>query len=566
VLRRLALSALLLAGFTLAASASPEQVTTLMPGVTFEKIVQFTPLGPVAIDVITGPKPGGLYTLVPALAHGSISGGLEPLAAIEQDASSTATVAGINGDSFSAKGYPTGIVLQNGVLAHGAFASRASIGIDSAGTLHAKRVSFVGTWKGAGQRRPLAGVNQIPRSGQVVLFTTAWGPVTPSVAGSTEVVLDPFPAATPNSDLSGPVTDEPTGGGTPIPADGAVLMSVGSTGGLPALQDDAPQGSKVSVRLILPTDWSTVTNAIGGGPVLVSGGKPVFHTGESFDAGDLAQHEARAGIGQLADGRILLVAVDGGQSGYSVGISVYDLARTLAGLGAVTAAALDAGSSVTAAFDGQLLSRPRTAGGRAVKDALLLEYAGVYAPPPTVPLLGKNNAAAGEQLSYKVVGPSNVTASVVSPSGQTFTIDSGSRQPGTYSFTWSTFDAEGTWHWNIQATDDQNQVSVADQPFQYDVTLSAVNVPRSASDRSGIVARFQLSRPAAVTLQVETPTGAIVRTMPPVQLPAGPGSVRWDGTLADGLTRVYPGSYVARVSAKSQVGTMELTAPFTLHS
>jgi hypothetical protein len=564
VLGRLVAALLLSGALALAASASPEPVTQLMPAVTFQKEVQFTPHGPVVVDVVTAPRPGGLYSLVPAVAGGTIGSGLEPVTQLEQDASASATVAGINGDSFSARGYPTGIVLQNGVLMHGALSTRASIGIDSGGTLHAKRVSFVGTWKGIGQRRPLSGLNQIPRSGQVMLFTPAWGPTTPTIPGSTEVVLDPFPAAAPNTDLQAPVTDQASGGGTQIPSDGAVLMAVGSTGSLPALQDDAPQDAKVTIRLILPSDWATVTNAIGGGPVLVTNGRPVFHTGETFDAGALAQRVARAGVGQLPDGRILLVAVDGGQPGYSVGISIYDLARTMAKLGAVTAVAVDSGSSVTAAFDGQLLSRPRTSGGRAVKDALLLEYKGVYAPAPTVPVLDGNDAAAGEQLSYKIVRPSTVTATVVSPSGQSFTVDSNMRQPGTYPFTWSTFDAEGTWHWNVKTTDDQSQVSVADQSFQYDLTLSNLRPPATASARAGVTVRFQLSRQATVTLQIETPTGVVVKVLPAVQLPAGPGSVHWDGTLMDGQAQASAGSYVARVTAQSAVGTMDLGAAFTL--
>jgi hypothetical protein len=54
-----------------------------------------------------------------------------------------------------------------------------------------------------------------------------------------------------------------------------------------------------------------------------------------------------------------------------------------------------------------------------------------------------------------------------------------------------------------------------------------------------------------------------VRTLPPQDEPVGQGSARWDGTL-DGLTKAPPGSYVARVRATSNVGTMDLAAPFTL--
>jgi len=539
----------------------------LLPGVTFQKELQFTAHGPVVIDQVIGPKPGGLYSLVPALAGNSISGGLESVPQLQREVTTASAVVGINGDSFTAKGYPTGIVLQNGVLLHGAVASRASIGIDAAGTLHVKRVAFTGTWKGSGQRRPLVGVNQVPRQGQVVLFTPAWGPATPPVPGAAEVVLDPFPAAAPDTDLSGPVTAQSTvGGGTPIPADGAVLMSLGGSGTLPALLDDAIAGTNVTVRLILPSDWGTVANAIGGGPVLVANGKPVFHTGESFDAGALAQDDARAGVGQLSDGRILFVAVDGNQPGYSTGISIYDLARTMARLGAVTAAAVEPGPSVTAAFDGQLLSRPRTAGGRLVKEALLLEYAGVFAPPPSVAVLGKSSAAAAEQLAYTIVRPSTVTATVSSPSGQSFTVDTGARGPGTYQFTWSDFDAEGTYHWNVDSSDSQNQQSVADQPFQYNLTLSGMSVPKVAHLRTGVPVHFQLSRPATVTLQIESPAGAVIRALPPVELQAGANAVRWDGLLPDGTMKAYAGVYVARITAVSAVGTMDLTAQFGLRA
>ena len=158
----------------LAVSATAQApVLVLMPGVTFQQDVRFTPQGPIVVDVITVPRPGGLYSLTPALAGGTVSGGLKPVTGIEADASGTAMVAGINGDSFTSKGYPSGIVFQSGTMVHGAQSTRSSIGFDSAGTMHVKRVAFVGTWRGAGQRRPLNGVNQIPKAGQVVLFTPA---------------------------------------------------------------------------------------------------------------------------------------------------------------------------------------------------------------------------------------------------------------------------------------------------------------------------------------------------------------------------------------------------------
>ena len=57
------------------------------------------------------------------------------------------------------------------------------------------------------------------------------------------------------------------------------------------------------MRLILPPSWGSVVSAVGGGPLLVRGGRAVFHTSENFDATDLTARDARAAVGQLADGR-----------------------------------------------------------------------------------------------------------------------------------------------------------------------------------------------------------------------------------------------------------------------
>jgi hypothetical protein len=204
------------------------------------------------------------------------------------------------------------------VLQHSPLETRSSIGVDTAGALHVDRVKFFGTWKGTGQRRPLSGVNQTPAQGQVVLFTPAYGAATPRVANAAEVVLQPFPAAMPDADLTAVVTAVATGGGDTIPADGAVLMATGSEA--PKLQAEAPVGTPLVTRLILQPAWTGVTAALGGGPVLVRDAKPVFHTNEDFTTDQVTARAPRAGVGQLANGRIVLVAVDGDQPGYSVGL------------------------------------------------------------------------------------------------------------------------------------------------------------------------------------------------------------------------------------------------------
>ena len=556
-MRRLATFLVLFSAFTAPASA---QGTELMPGVSYERIVQFTPHGPVVLNVITAPRPGdqnGLYQLVPTLARATIAGAAEPLTQIQRDLSTQATVVGINGDAPR----PGGVFISGGVLVRPPLQTRSSIGIDAAGGLHVDRVKFAGTWRGTGQRRPLGGVNQVPGAGQVVLFTPSFGAPVPQVGGAAEVVLDSFPAALPNTDLTATVTATGSGGGETIPPLGAVLMATGSAAA--SLQAEAPVGTQLTTRLILQPSWAGVVAALGGGPVLVKGGKPVFRSFEDFTSDQVSSRAPRAGVGQLADGRVVLAAVDGGEPGYSAGMTSFELAQTLQRLGAVTASAVESGGAVTAAFDGRLLDRPSDpAGERAVKEALLVEYFGVYSPPP-LPLLNGDPTRTVEPLAIKLVRPSTVTAELIGPDGVPRVLENAVAKPaGLYSYAFNGYDVEGAWHWHVQATDDLGRPSTVDQVFRYDTTLSGLSVAVPA--RGSAVVRFTLARPAKVRLRIETKVGVVVRELAMTNLETGPRRLVWDGVLPQG-TRAYGGTYVAHVFVTSAVGTSDLAVPFTYH-
>jgi hypothetical protein len=186
-----------------------------------------------------------------------------------------------------------------------------------------------------------------------------------------EAVLSGLPPTRPNVELAASVASVRRGSG-PIPAGGGVLVARGT--GAQQLTAEAPAGTTVGIRLPLKPDWSTIVDAIGGGPIVVKDGKAVLRAREAFDTPVLAPRQARAAIGQRADGRILLVAADGGRLGYSVGLSNYDMGRALARLGAVTGFALAPGAAAAMASDGTLLTRPAVGGERALADALLLRF------------------------------------------------------------------------------------------------------------------------------------------------------------------------------------------------
>jgi exopolysaccharide biosynthesis protein len=146
------------------------------------------------------------------------------------------------------------------------------------------------------------------------------------------------------------------------------------------LASEAPPPARVVTRLILSPDWiaSGVTDALGGGPVIVRNGKAVYTAGEDFLPTQLGPRNPRTAVGQRRDGKIVLVAVDGRRRGYSVGLTNWELAQAMVRLGVYTGSALDAGGSTTMAFDGQLLNRPSDPGGeRSVAESLGIHYTGV---------------------------------------------------------------------------------------------------------------------------------------------------------------------------------------------
>jgi hypothetical protein len=571
------LGKLLTAGLFALIFATPAsaQQTTLMPGVTYERSVQSTPHGPVAMHVVIGPRPTGLYALRPVLSNETILG-VEKVTAMQKRLSATATMAGVNGDFYALDtGRPSGVLMRDGVVDSRPSGDRSSVGLALDGTIDVRRVDFFGTWRGLGQRRTLTDVNQAPTKNGIALFTASYGATTPAQAGVSEIVLQPFPPATPNIDLTGTVVGFSGVGGTPIPRDGAVLVARGTAA--QRLQEEAPIGSLVTIRMILRPDWAGIPNAVGGGPVIVRNGGPVFRANEAFSTYQLSPRSPRTAVGQLPDGRILMVVVDGRRSGYSVGMTNFELAQALVRLGAVTGSALDSGGSSSLAFNGTLLNRPSDPGGeRSVSNSLQLMYYGVYAPTPD-PFISPNGDGVAEKqraLSYKVVRPSNVIATLVGPGGVTAFTETVDRLPGTYpvAFPPAPLDpavpaappGEGRWRLDVTATDDLGQTSTTSQSFTVNSTLGFAKLSRRslvvrARGKQSIRAGVTLTRPARVLATVETVSGVRVASIALRNLPAGRFVARWKGTTLGGRSFVYGGLYKIRFRATNELGAVELT-------
>jgi hypothetical protein len=185
----------------------------------------------------------------------------------------------------------------------------------------------------------------------------------------------------------------------------------------------------------------------------------------------------------------------------------------------------------------------------------------VYAAQPPLQLLTGEPGKTAEPLSYKLVRPSLVNAQLIGPDGVPHVLEANvQHDPGSYPFTFSASDEEGTWHWNVTATDDLKRTSTIDRTFRYDTTLTGLTAGKPA--RGTATFPFTLSRAATVKLTIETRGGVVIRALAAASLQPGAESLSWDGKLPRG-SRAFGGAYVADVVVTSQVGTSDLTVPFT---
>ena len=121
------------------------------------------------------------------------------------------------------------------------------------------------------------------------------------------------------------------------------------------------------VRLLWTFGWPGIMENMGGTPVLMRGGSIVATNCRA----SLCARHPRTGIGRRADGRLLLIVVDGRRRG-SVGMTLVEFARLFKNLGATDALNLDGGGSSTMVVKGSIKNVPSDGRERPVVNALLV--------------------------------------------------------------------------------------------------------------------------------------------------------------------------------------------------
>jgi len=220
----------------------------------------------------------------------------------------------------------------------------------------------------------------------------------------------------------------------------------------------------------------------------------------------------------------------------------------------------------------------------------MLQYFGVYAPPPAEAVVSPNGDGVAEEqaLSFKIVRPSTVSVTLTAPDGTVATQESGAREPGAYAVAFPPTPpqtppppggepppqpteplppAEGRWTLTVTSTDDQGLSSSATRRFAVNSTLGFLRVEPSKlllppSGRNATI-QWTQARAARVRVTVETAEGILVRTVANQRLESGPQAVTWDGRASWGKL-VFGGRYVVRVSATNELGVVSLEQQLTV--
>ena len=368
---------------------TPAAAVEVAPGVVWTPSVREP--GPVRVNVLE---------LDPALVRGVLSNNrIRGRERVSTMARRTGAVAGVNGGYFAPSGDPVGVLAIDGELLSEPVDGRSAL-VVGAGRASVAPVRFSGSVSINGVERQLDGVERprglIPacggRGGDVP--TSRPNAVFTCTDASELVALSPRYGLRPPTDggveavlRDGTVARVRAPGTGPVPRDGLLLTGTGDAARF--LRNVALPRSRAELTLTLrtaggPLDIAGQTLVVGGGPRLLRGGRVAVTAAAegfappqapAFFGSFVAARQPRTLAGVRADGRVLLVTVDGRRPGWSAGVTLPEAARLMRSLGARDALNLDGGGSTTMTVRGEVVNRPSDRGGeRPVSD-------GVYALP-----------------------------------------------------------------------------------------------------------------------------------------------------------------------------------------
>jgi Tol biopolymer transport system component len=358
------------------------------PGVTLTRI---TAPGP-RRSYVLGVNPRKAPTIDVALAQNALQG-FEPTS---QMARRHRAVAAINGDFGLPPGRPAHHFAKDGDLKQSsrAFGYNFAISRDELGvfldrpavTLTALETDTQETW--AVHRWN----DGLPFFGEIAAHSSAGGILeTPATNACSARVIPSGPLRWGESQVgvrTDHVVQEVSCAKAALPVNGGIVLSARP------LSDEARLIRSLAPGEVVTLSWSFgwpgVLDSVGGFPLLMRDGSVVARKCTDPICG----RHPRTGIGTTADGRLLLVTVDGRRRRHSVGMTLIEFAREFERLGATWALNLDGGGSSTMVVRGKVVNRPSDRSGERFVSSAILVLRGPDSDEP-VPLAARAGVSPG---------------------------------------------------------------------------------------------------------------------------------------------------------------------------
>lgn len=290
-------------------------------------------------------------------------------------------LAAVNGGFFNRdNGEPLGLLKVDGRLVSDNSAARGAVIVTSpvGGPTRltfdrlAAKMSMSFAIDGVPVVVPIDGVDTTRQRGRLMLYTPRYHSDTDTAPTGTEWVLDGRPLHV--------VSVRARAGRTPIPEAGVVLSFGGVE--LPQRLKALTPGVEVSLSTTWRSSFGVPDTELDASHHIINGAGLLRRAGRSLDDWDSealsedafvnARHP-RTIVGRDVRGAIWLVAVDGRQPDYSIGMTFAELQRLGDRLQLVDALNLDGGGSTTMVVRDQIVNRPSDLGGaRPVSDAIIV--------------------------------------------------------------------------------------------------------------------------------------------------------------------------------------------------
>ncbi|HHW09637.1 MAG TPA: AMIN domain-containing protein [Firmicutes bacterium] len=273
-------------------------------------------------------------------------------------------LAAVNAGFFHYTGQPLGLVVNSGLPVSMSIYDRSAFVLMKDGSCDIYRAALkLYLITADGRRLALNGLNRQRGAGEAVAYNQAYGTATPAGRSIRELVIE-----------GDRVVAIGTGGTPLVPGRWVIAFD---SDRLPGGAASVGAPGRVEWELFLPEEQLTLPGkevllALGGGPRLVASGRVAVNAEEERFQADVAKGRApRTALGLTATGHLLLVTINGRQTGLTEGMTLAEAAALLMELGATEALNLDGGGSTTMVVRDRVVNMP-SADERPVASALLV--------------------------------------------------------------------------------------------------------------------------------------------------------------------------------------------------